>query len=303
MKPRSILALVFLSLSAASAAPLDGPFAPDHPLATRMTDAQKRALESIAEQPLALHPAIISVASDVPLLLRIAASWRDFELALEPVVADYDTSERAALQDLLRHPGLLPTLLEVGPEGEAALTRALEAYPDPIREVALAAGLNHRALLTAVEFAREAAVRDFEALIAAYPDGTREAYRAVVGRPQLIAQMIESLETTEMLAGSARVDLAGTLAGLTDLHKRVARSRAEAEAERIRRAEAQRQATQARATEKRAKRERRLDRGYYSGRSGCWAGAGGYYSGRYGAGYTAGRRCWYPWHRYGRRWW
>ncbi len=288
--------LICALAGAVGAAAQTGPFVPEHPLEVRMTDRQRIALESIASQPIDLHPAILTVASDVPLLLRIEALWRDFELALEPIVSTYDDAERAALQDLLRYPGLVPLLLETAPQGDAALTRALADYPESIRDVARAAGAGHRALLAQIEARRAGAIQRFEELIADHPDGTRAAYRDVVGHPELVEELIEHLDTTEMLAGSARVDLAGTLAGLSDLHVQVERARAQWAADQARQAEARRQAELARAERKRERREARLDRGYYWGGSACGYGYG---YGRWGG---AGR-CWYPWHHYGRRWW
>jgi len=304
MSARLLLAALCLTLISASEVNLAGPFAPDHPLSIAMSDSQKIALEAMAEQPIPLHPALLSVASDVPLMLRITALWQDFELAIEPIEAGYDDAERAALQDLLRHPGLFKTMLEAGAEGEAPLRHALEAYPVSIREVALAAGLEHRAVIEAIAAHVDTAVAGFEMLIASHPEGTREAYRAVIGRPLLFDEMVEHLDVTEMLAGSARIDLEGTLAGLAGLHGQVERRRAEAAAELARREAARREAERQQAARRRAERRARLDRGHYWGASSCWGGAGagmGRYSmHRWGG---VGRRCWYPWHRYGRRWW
>jgi len=293
------------ALPSAVALAATAPHAPDHPLQDGLSHEMQIALEQIAMQPPELHPSIIEVALHEGLILQLGVIWRDFEFSLEPLLTSYEEGERAALQDLLRHPGLLETLVVDGPQTEAELRRRVQSFPEPIRELAVTAGRDHYALLVALRVPLERAVQDFETMMALQAPRVERAFREVLAHPAAIGLLSEELATTQQLAGSARLDRAATEAGLSSLGRAVHRGVAEARAEAVRRAAAAEHARQEEEARERQRRaERRARRLYYGrypywGNSSCWWGDPYYEP----YGFIGHRHCWYPWHRYRARWW
>ncbi len=292
---------LLLALSPTGAVASEKSGAVGHPLDDGLDRGQREALERIALQPLALHPAIVEVASHEILLLRIPTLWSDFELAVEPLIHHYDIDERSTLQILLRHPGLVEAIVAGGPAGEPELRRRVAGYPPAIRERAVIAGREHYGLLRGLSEHTAAAGRAFEQVIAGSPPETQRAFREVIARPELVSLLIEEFDAAQQLAGAARVDRPGTVARLGSLQRDLQRQQRQA-AERRQAAEAAEQREQqAREQRARAHRERHRahDRFDPDWGGACWYGAPSIDSDRR----LSRRHCWYPWHRYGRRWW
>jgi len=296
----STSALVSPSVYAASA-----PFAPDHPLEEGLPTELKLAVERIAMLPAELHPSLVEVALHEGVLLGLGVIWRDFEFELEPLLGAYQEGERAALQDLLRHPGLLEVLVAGGPQSEAELGRRVKPFPEAIRELAVTAGRDHYALLVALEGPFDTARQSFETLMAQQPPPVERAFREVLAHPAAIGLLSEEFAATQQLAGSARVDRSATEAGLAQLgrtvHRRVEEERIEAERRAV---AAERAGKEREAREQQRRAERRARRLYYGrypywGRSSCWWDDPFYEP----YGFIGHRHCWYPWPRYRARWW
>lgn len=284
----------------------EGPLVPDHSLARGLGDADRLALEAISRQPAALHPLILAVVERGETLVRLPAIWSDFEVAVAPIVAGYSEGERTALQDLLRHPGLLDALVEVGPD-DAPLQARLQAFPEAVRATALVAGRDHHALLVALSGPVERAEEAFERALSGLPAETQEAFRRVAGEPDLAALLLEHMEASESLAGAYRIDPAATLSQLRDLSRQVEDELARREAQRQREEEAAMRRADRKAEERRKREARRRAWRYWGGYShwgsSCWYGDP-WYDHYYGTAWRGSwSRCWYPWNRYRRVWW
>lgn len=278
---------------------------PDHPLEKGLSAADRRVLEEMSQQPEGLQVALLEVAKRGDLLVRIPALWADFDVGIEPLLADYGEDERAALLHLVRHPGLLEALVGDVPHGEPELREIVQAWPPEIREFAVVAGRDHRDLLAAIAARTQTAVAAFETLIRTAAPETRSAFRSVVAQPALTELLVDHLAVSEYLGGASRLDPEGTRRQLADLGRAVSRARQEAEA----RAERQR-AAEARAAAERAEAERRRDaerRAWrlYHGRYPYWGARGCWYDDPFYDPWwpRSHNRCWYPWYGYGSRWW
>lgn len=295
-----------LLLASASTASVPQPLAPEHPLAAGLTTAQAAALEAIALQPVSLHPAIVEVAVNGQILVLLPTVWNDFDVAVQPILTGYDEDERRALQDLMRYPGLLRDLVyDAENETDGDLDTRLAAYPESIRSVARTVATQHQPMLRSLVAFVDAAVAAFERIIADAPPETQQAFREVVGEPQLASLLLEQFGTTEQLGGAARVDRPGTLAQLAELHTLVLARKQEAESRAAMQRAAEEAARKAAAEHEAQQREERRQRRLYYGRypywgsSACWYGDPAFDpTWRWGS-----SRCWYPWRGYGHRWW
>ncbi|MBW2698190.1 MAG: hypothetical protein JRE70_17035 [Deltaproteobacteria bacterium] len=299
---RMKFALVLLALLSFGATSSQGPFVSEHPLEKGLTREQRIALESIALQAEILHPSVLEVSRNADLLLRLPALWADFELSVAPLFAPYDDDERAALQHLMRQPGLVELLADRVTSGEGDLEAALEPYPEALRDVARAALSNHPELLLGLRAQTQGAVLAFEALIATRPPDTRDAFREVVGEPVLTSLLIEHPDVSLMLGGAAVVDGPGTLEQLALLRRQVVEKKREAQAAAERRRRALEQAQQRIAEQEAERRTERRARRLYWGRYPYWSSSCWYGDPFYDPYWSVGhRRCFYPWYRYGHR--
>ena len=277
-----------------------GPFAPDHPLTKGLPDRDQIALESLAAEPEDLHPAIVTVAMSEDKLVQLPALWTDFDVSVRPLLDGYAESDQAAIQDLLRHPGLVRDLVGARPDDAEGLRTVVARYPQAVRSIAIDAAQDHRELLVGLLERVDRAVKAFEALIASTPPETQQAFRTVVGHADVTSLLIDHIRATERLAGSGRVDRAATVAELAGLGAQVAeRKRLAAEEDARRRADEERRRREKEEQQRRGRLYRANAWYPYWGASSCWYGDP-YYRTRYRG---VGARCWYPWSRYRHRWW
>jgi hypothetical protein len=258
----------------------------------------------MALQPEYLHPSLLEVSRNGDLLVQLPALWADFELSVAPLLAPYDDDDRAALQHLMRQPGLIDLLADRVGSDAADLGTALDPYPEALREVAAVMLSEHPQLLLGLQDRTQHAVEAFEALIADRPPNTRDAFREVIGEPVLTSLLIEHAYVSQMLGGSAVVDGPGTLEQLASLRRQAVEGKREAEAaaerRRIALEQAQKLAAQREAQRKAERRARHLYWGRYPyWRSSCWHGDP-FFDPYWSVGHG---RCWYPWYRYGHRRW
>jgi hypothetical protein len=288
-------------LAAAVSLGAEGPLVPDSSLAKGLSTEDHLALESLALEPVRWQADIFEVVLHGEVLVQLPAIWNDFEVAVQPAVASFSEGERAALQDLMRYPELIETLVRVGPSDPEALERELASYPESIREVATVAGLDFQPLMVLLADHLKVAHDAFESLLSGLPTRTHEAYRRLAGDPALFATLIEHLSVSERLAGSYRVDPVAARSELAQLRRQVLESQEQREFEQERlRAERKKQ-------EKLERRRRRYERSLYYGSYPYWGSSWWYGDPFYGHRWRRygwySRHGWYPWHRYRRRWW
>jgi len=291
-----------LAISMATQA-AETPLVPDHPLGNGLSKENRLALEFIAIHDESLHPAIFAVVERGNVLVQLPTIWQNFDVAMGPLLAPFSDEQRQKLQNLMRHPGLVESLVELGPRNQQALSELLANYPEEIRETAQNAAINQHALLVKVVRLLRTANEQLEQLLAPLPESTRDAFREVSGQPELTAALLEHMEVSERLGGAYRVDAATTQAQLLELGRIAWAEQERREAEEARQREARRLEEERQAQRRRERRSRSTYWGGY-GRwnSSCWYGDP-WYGHRWDRWHGSWNRCWYPWHGYRRRWW
>jgi hypothetical protein len=294
-------------LAAALSLGAESPLVADSPLASGLSPEDHLALESIALEPVRWQADIFAVVLHGEVLVQLPAIWNDFQVAVQPAVTSFSDGERAALQDLMRYPELIETLVRVGPNDPEALERELAWYPESIREVATVAGQDFQPLMILLADHLRVAHDAFESLLSGLPTQTREAYHRLAGNPALIATLIEHLSVSERLAGSYRVDPVAARSQLTELRSQALEAQEQRKLDEERAREQERLRAEREEEKELERRQRRYERSLWYGSypywdSSCWYGDPFYGHGwrRYG---WYSRHCWYPWHRYRRRWW
>jgi hypothetical protein len=285
----------------------EGPFVPDSSLAKGLGTEDQLALEAIALEPVHWQADIFEVALHGEVLVRLQAIWNDFEVAVQPAVASFSDGERAALQDLMRYPELIETLVRVGPSDPEALERELAFYPESIREVATVAGRDFQPLMILLADHLKVAHDAFESLLSDLPTRTHEAYRRLAGDPALFATLIEHLSVSERLAGSYRVDPVAARSELVQLRRQVLEAQEQRKLEEERERERERLRAEREEQKKLERRRRRYERWLWHGSYPYWGSSWWYGDPFYGHRWRSygwySSRSWYPWHRYRRRWW
>ncbi|HEX2484385.1 MAG TPA: hypothetical protein VHQ66_03745, partial [Myxococcota bacterium] len=150
-------------------------------------------------------------------------SQADFRELLEP----YSENDQQDLFDLSRYPDLVEAIAEGGPKGRSELERIASRYPSDVREAVLRqGGARHRTIVRMNELLDDFD-RRFDDLVADLPPRKAEAFRALLGSPEVLSLMTEHDDLTVALGDAYERDPQGTRERFADLGLAVARRNAE----------------------------------------------------------------------------
>ncbi len=189
----AVLALAALLLTAAAA--------PATPIGV-LDEADQAAVEALAlyDEATTLHALQAVTEADVlsDVVFQQERSRERFRQLLSP----YPREVQEQLFEITRYPELIAGIVEGGPKSDYELEAIAAPYPEETRAAALAAGSSHWKVLARID----ALLRDesswLEARIAHLPEAKREAFRALVATPELLALLAENA-TLAVLLGDA----------------------------------------------------------------------------------------------------
>jgi len=118
------------------------------------------------------------------------------------LLSPYERDVQEQLFEITRYPELIAQIVEGGPKSTYELQAIAPLYPEEARAAALAAGSSHWKVVARIDALLRDEATWLEARIAHLPEAKREAFRALVATPELLALLAENT-TLAVLLGDA----------------------------------------------------------------------------------------------------
>ena len=222
MSFQRLLVLSLAALLACVSAPARAadPFGP--------SDEEDRvAIEALALYPEDIRDHILEASTEADLLQDVESlqerSQRSFRDLLEP----YPQDDQQDLFDLSRYPDLVGAIAEGGPKDRGALERIAARYPEDVRASVLRQGGPRYRVIVRMNALLDEFDDRFDDLVADLPPRKAEAFRALLGAPEVLSLLTEHGELTVLLGDTYERDPQGARERFADLNLEVARRNAD----------------------------------------------------------------------------
>ena len=186
----AVLALAALLLTAAAA--------PATPIGV-LDEADQAAVEALALYDEATTHHALQAVTEADVLSDVVFQQERSRERFRQLLSPYPREVQEQLFEITRYPELIAGIVEGGPKSGYQLKTISAPYPEEARAAALAAGSSHWKVLARID----ALLRDesswLEARIAHLPEAKREAFRALVATPELLALLAENATLTVLL--------------------------------------------------------------------------------------------------------
>jgi len=210
------LAAVLLTTSPASATPI-GP----------LDEADQAAVEALAlyDEATARHALQAVTEADVltDLVYQQERSRERFQQLLSP----YPRDLQEQLFEITRYPELIARIVEGGSKSSDELEAIAAPYPEEARAAALAAGSSHWKVVARIDALLRDEASWLEARIAHLPEAKRQAFRALVATPELMALLAENTALAVLLGDAYEREPEVVIAWLADLRRQAQEESAE----------------------------------------------------------------------------
>jgi hypothetical protein len=231
MADRTVFALRVAVAALTAAVGLGFAAPPDNSLPGSIREEDSQALEDLSLYPDEVRSAVLTVSSHPQTLAEINRVHRRSSDEFAELLRDLPREEQEKLWDLVRYPALVGELVEGGVRSESEAREIAARYPEPIRETAVEVARDHIDRLVRIHALRLEAELEFDSLLEEYPEETQEAFRTLVGRPEVLTILTEHMHMAVLLGGAYVRDPEGVAADLAALGLEVAQRNAEAHQE------------------------------------------------------------------------
>lgn len=191
-----------------------------------LAEENKASVEALVLYPSETRLAILEATKHPEVLIKMQDMREKTSAAFRTLIEDFPRSTQAVFYDLNRYPGLTESLIAHKNE-PAGLRTALEVMPEAKRDEAYGVVTRQMATLKQISDLNQTSQRAFDRLIAEYPAVSRDAFRQLLGLPEVIDLLNEDLRFT-ILVGETYIDNPAWVIRQTDsLNLAVARTHAE----------------------------------------------------------------------------
>ncbi len=147
--------------------------------------------DSAAFNALVLYPDTIRLdifeACQYPAaIVNIASIQKNSGNEFARIVSSYSKDGQEELWNLGRYPDLISKLVQGGVKSEQEINAIVSGYPDETRKSALKYGRNDFEVLQKIDNLQRESSAQFEQTIADYPQITKDAYRELIGFPEIM---------------------------------------------------------------------------------------------------------------------
>jgi len=220
MSFQRLLALPFAALLAAAPAFAADPFDP--------SDEEDRvAIEALALYPEDVRDHILEASSEADLLNDLEGLQERSKDSFRDLLDPYPQDDQQDLFDLSRYPDLVSAIADGGPKSRGDLERIAARYPEDVRGAALRQGTARHRVIVRMDALLDDFDKRFDDLVADLPPRKAQAFRALLGAPEVLSLMTEHGELTVLLGDAYDRDPKGTRERFADLNLQVARRNAE----------------------------------------------------------------------------
>jgi hypothetical protein len=203
-------------VSAASANPLDA-----------IHEDDREALEALAVYPEDVRGHALEVATEPGVLVELQDLQDDSQKTFRDLLDPYAQSDQEQLFELSRYPDLVEQIARGGPKSRGELERIAARYPEDVRGAALRQGGARHRVIVRMNALLDDFDDDFDDLVADLPPRKAQAFRALLGTPEVLSLMTEHRELTVLLGDAYDRSPQDARERFADLNLEVARRNAE----------------------------------------------------------------------------
>src|SRR3989304_8567568 len=159
-----------------------------------MLKEDRSTAEALALYPEDIREAIFNASMHPELISKIGGLQQKSSAAFRKIVSGLSKEERKEVWEITRYPGLVKLLVESGGTPEK-VRKGLQKYDSKIQESAFHYGTEKsKQDVMAKVFELEQSVNSTsESLIREYPPGTQQAWRKMIGIPDVLSILGENL--------------------------------------------------------------------------------------------------------------
>lgn len=198
----------------------------DKALLRELAQENKKSIEALALYPEDTRLAILEASKYPEVLIKMQNVRDKTSAAFRTLIEDFPRSTQEVFFDLTRYPGLVADLVARRNDRDA-MRQALNVLPENKRGEALdVADRQMNTLIKINELNRTSQVA-FEELVAGYPAPAQQAFRTLLGLPEVVDILNEDLRFTVLVGDIYKEDPAWVIHKVDSLNLAVARANAD----------------------------------------------------------------------------
>lgn len=187
------------------------------------------ALETIATHDEDVRDDVLLVSQHVDVVVEAQRIQEQSSQRFRERIEELPDDLQTMVWDVAREPALMEELATEGPRSGAELDALVNRHPEALEEAIRTLGRSHYSLLAEILRIDRVAWERFDSLLVELPPDTQQAFRDLVGRPDLLTLLAQRVRLAVYLGDSYREDPAGTRRHLAELATELALREAEAE--------------------------------------------------------------------------
>jgi hypothetical protein len=187
----------------------------------------REAVEALALYPEDVRENALRAATEPGTLERLQALQTDSQDQFRDLLDPFSQDDQEQLFELSRYPDLIEEIAQGGPKGRAELERIAARYPEDVREAAVRQGSDRHRVVSRMNGLLQDFDARFDGLVDDLSPADRDAFRSLLGTPELLSLLSEHMSMTVVLGEAYGDDPAGTKAELAALNLEVARRNAQ----------------------------------------------------------------------------
>lgn len=197
----------------------------DKALLRDLAKDNQKSIEALALYPEDIRLAILEASKYPEVLIKMQGIRDKTSTAFRTLIEDYPRQTQDYFYDFTRYPGLVKTLVAER-NNTGAIRRALEVLPANKRDEAIGVVERQAGTLAKIHDLNETAFGAYENLIAGYSAPAQQAFRALLGLPEVVDILNEDLRFTILVGDVYREDPAWAIHKMDSLNLAVARAHA-----------------------------------------------------------------------------
>jgi len=202
------LALAALLFSAAPA--------PGTPIGA-LDEADQAAVEALALYDRTTTRHALQAVTEADVLTDLVRQQERSRERFRQLLAPYPRDLQEQLFEITRYPELIAQIVEGGAKSGDELEAIAAGYPEETRAAALAAGSSHWKVLARIDALLRDEAAWLEARIGDLPEEKRDAFRALVATPELLALLAENTTLAVLLGDAYERDPEAVVAWLAEV--------------------------------------------------------------------------------------
>lgn len=188
----------------------------------KLSEEDQESLKALVMYPEETREAIFIASQQPAALIKMKKIQERTADSFNEVIATKDKDTQKALWDITRYPNLVEDLSNVGPNNESRAVKALQGHPEIIRTRALQMYDQQFAAVAKIASLRIEGEGAFHKLMKDYSPRTAEAMNKLLGQPEILGIMTESMDVTVTVGDMYRQDPEGTMVMAAKLNEEVA---------------------------------------------------------------------------------